>query len=293
MRLLITGASGQLGGYLLRHMSDAGRTALAWSRMPRPNLFGVELEPVDLTRPDQVAAAFRRAHPDAVIHAAALSNVAECYRQPKRARHVNVEATAQLADLAAGAGCRLVYVSTDLVFDGAHGGYREQDPPAPLSIYGRTKLDAESAVLATPSGVVARVSLLFGPSLVGRASFFDQQLAALRQRQPIRLFEDEWRTPLSLLTAARALIELADADYTGKVHIGGPERMSRLEMGQRLAESLAADDSALIRTRRGENPAPETRPSDTSLDSSLWRRLFPRIPWPTWSDAIRDLMAVA
>ncbi len=289
MRLLITGASGHLGGYLLRQLSQAGTPPIAWSGSRRTPLFEVPLEPVDLAEPDLVAVAFRRARPDAVIHAAALSSVAECYQKPERARQVNVAGTTQLAELAAEAGCRLVFVSTDLVFDGERGGYREEDAPAPLSIYGRTKAAAEQAVLATPRGLVARVSLLFGPSLTGRPSFFDQQLTALRQRQPLRLFEDEWRTPLSLVTAAQALVELAAADCTGILHVGGPERMSRLEMGQRLAASLGADESVLVPTRREQNPAPEPRPRDASLDSSRWRRLFPRAPWPAWSEALCEL----
>src|SRR5207237_1287946 len=76
------------------------------------------------------------------------------------------------------------------------GNYREEDPPAPLSIYGQTKADAERLVLSYDRSVVVRLSLLFGPSLIGREAFFDQQLAALRQHRPVTLFEDEWRTPL-------------------------------------------------------------------------------------------------
>ncbi len=288
MRLLITGASGQLGAYLLRELSGRSAAVTAWSGGRAGDLFGARLLPVDLTARDAVVAAFRAARPDVVIHCAALSTVAGCHREPERAESVNVGGTRLLAELAEGAGARLVYVSTDLVFDGEHGGYREGDAPAPLSVYGRTKLRAEGVVRAAPRGLVVRVSLLFGPTLIGRPSFFDQQLAALRQRRPCTLFSDEWRTPLSLPTAARALIALAESDYPGLLHLGGPERLSRLEMGRRLAAFLGAEASVIVPARREEVPAPEPRPRDTSLDSSRWRGLFPRQSWPAFEPSLRE-----
>jgi dTDP-4-dehydrorhamnose reductase len=274
-RILVTGASGQLGGYLLRELRTRGETVVAWSGSRSGDLFGVPLRPVELTDAAAVTDAFREARPDVVIHAAALARVSDCYRDPDRAHRVNAEGTATLASLAAAAGARLVLVSTDLVFDGERGNYREEDAPTPTSAYGRSKVAAEQAALAYPGHAVARVSLLFGPSLVGRPSFFDEQTSALREGRPVTLFRDEWRTPLQLNTAARALVELAFSDYSGLLHVGGPERLSRLEMGQRLAEALGVDGSSIVSSTRAEHAAPEPRPKDTSLDSSRWRRQFP------------------
>ena len=283
MRILVTGASGQLGAYLLRELRGADVTA--WSGSSRGERFGVPLRPVDLADRDAVAAAFREARPDAVIHAAALARIADCRRDPEQARRVNTDAAALLGGLADAAHARMVHVSTDLVFDGEHASYREDDPPRPLSVYGRTKADAETAVLAAPRSAVVRVSLLYGPTLAGRPSFFDEQAAALRERRKVTLFADEWRTPIDLATAARALIAVARSDYTGVLHIGGPERMSRLAMGRRLAALLGADPSVIVAARREDAPAGEPRPRDTSLDSSRWRRLFPDMPWPSFEAA--------
>jgi dTDP-4-dehydrorhamnose reductase len=247
------------------------------------------LRPVDLADPDGLADAFREARPAAVIHAGALATVAACHGDPERAWAVNVRASTAIAELSARAGARLLLVSTDLVFDGEQGWYREADAPAPLSVYGQTKAAAEQAVLAAPRSVVVRVSLLFGPTLIGRPAFFDGQLAALRERRPVTLFEDEWRTPLSLVTAARALAALVRSDCTGVLHLGGPERLSRLDMGRRLAAFLGADPSVLVPTRRQDAPAPERRPRDTSLRSDRWRELFPGQPWPAWEDALGEM----
>jgi len=143
---------------------------------------------------------------------------------------------------------------------------------------------------ACPRATVARVSLLFGPSLVGRPTFFDQQLSALREGRPITLFHDEWRTPLSLLTAARGLLALAASDVVGLIHLGGPERLSRLEIGQRLAAFLHRDPTGIESVSRLSAPAIEPRPRDLSLDSSRWRQYFPQEEWPGWDKALDHLM---
>src|SRR5208283_2565684 len=118
MRLLLTGANGHLGAYFLRELAHGPGEVSAWSGSRTGELLGFRLQPVNLTERDQVAAAFREARPEVVIHCAALSSVAECYRDPQRARQINVEGTALLAELAHEAGARFVFVSTDLVFDG-------------------------------------------------------------------------------------------------------------------------------------------------------------------------------
>lgn len=288
MRLLITGASGQLGSYLLREVRDE-RGLTAWSGTSAGELFGASFLPVSLADRDGMAAAFRAARPDAVIHAAAWARLSDCHRDPDGARRINVDATAHLAELAATTGARLVLVSTDLVFDGERAPNREADTATPLSIYGRTKLEAETAALAVPRSVVARVSLLYGPSLTGRRSFFEEQVAALRNGRELILFADEWRTPLDLPTAARALVELAGSDVGGIIHMGGPERLSRLEMGQKLAAFLGQGEEGVRAVLRQDAPAPEPRPRDVSLDSSRWRGSFEAVPWPRFDEALRAM----
>lgn len=289
MRVLLTGATGKLGAYLLRHLLEHGERVTAWRGTHLTDLFGVSVWPVDLTDEQAVVSAFRAEPPDLILHTAAMALISDCHRDPERARRVNGEATARLTELAAEHKARLVFVSTDLVFDGRRGGYREEDIPNPLSIYGRTKFEAESVVRTTPRAVVVRVSLLYGPCLTGRPSFFDDQTTALREGRSVKLFTDEWRTPLGLATAARALVAIAKSDVTGLLHLGGPERLSRLEMGRRLAAFLGVDTGKIQAVRRDEIPSPEPRPCDTSLNSSQWRSLFPHEPWPTWEESLREM----
>jgi dTDP-4-dehydrorhamnose reductase len=287
MRWLVTGATGLLGGYLLRELRD--ESVVAWSGSQQSSAFSVPLTRIDVTDHDVTAAAFRAAAPDAVIHVAAVARVDECRREPDKARRVNTDATRHLAELAADRGARFVFVSTDLVFDGEQGNYREDDLPNPLTVYGRTKADGEAAVMAISRTAVARLSLLHGPCLTGRSSFFDRMVTALRENRPIPLFTDEWRTPLDLPTAAKALVALGRSDVNGLLHVGGPERLSRLEMGRQLAEVLGVSGESIVVTGRNDVPADEPRPRDTSLESSRWRRLFPTIAWPSYCDVLESV----
>jgi dTDP-4-dehydrorhamnose reductase len=243
---------------------------------------------VDLTDQDRVTAAFRSAAPDIVVHAAALSRVDQCYRSPQLAEATNARATEQLMELADARHARLLYVSTDMVFDGEKGApYNERDSPAPLSQYGRSKQRGEMFVAGRERAVVARVSLLVGPRLHNGTSFFDEQCQALREGKPLRLFVDEWRTAIDYPTAARALWALALSDLCGILHIGGPQRLSRWEIGLQLADLLRADKTCVRPITHAEMPAAEPRPRDVSLDSSRWRRLFPDIPWRPWTESFQ------
>lgn len=264
----VTGATGLLGPYVVAALERAGANVVAWGGASRPG--GVDLEDAS-----SIERALAGAKPNAVVHVAALSAIADCARDPDRARRINVDGTRALARAAETHGARFVHVSTDLVFDGEGAPYAEEAPASPLSVYGTTKRDAELAALSIEDAVVVRVSLLFGPSRSSRIGFFDQQLAALRQGKPLALFDDEWRTPLSLRAAADGLTALAASSFRGVVHLGGPERMSRAEMGERLAK-VAGVTPNIARGSRSAVPG-EPRPRDVSLDSSLFTRLFPDV----------------
>src|SRR5262249_60444859 len=162
---------------------------------------------------------------------------------------VNVGGTLRLAHWAARYDRRLVYTSTDLVFDGAKAWNREEGPARPILEYGRTKRDAEPTVLATARGLVVRLSLLYGPSRSGRAGYFDRMIAALRASTPQPFFADEFRPPLDLNSAAAILVRLAESEITGLIHLGGPERLSRFDLMRRAAAALGLEPE-LVRPNR-------------------------------------------
>jgi dTDP-4-dehydrorhamnose reductase len=287
-RLLITGATGHLGSYLIREVAETQLEVIAWGNSRTATLASTRTVSVDLTDPSRVAAAFRDAQPNVVIHTAANANANKCAKDPAAAVAVNARATETLAGHCNAVGSRLVYVSTDLVFDGNRGHYSEDDPASPTSVYGRTKLDGEPTVLAGPKNAVVRVSWMFGPSLNGDKSFFVEQIEALRGGPKRTLYTDEWRTPLALQTAAQALIGIALSNVSGILHVGGPERMSRWEFGERLAAYLGTTVTGLLSSCRPSGPG-EPRPRDVSLDSTRWRVSFPDQPWTTFERALTEM----
>lgn len=290
MRVLVTGAGGQLGGYVLRRLSGLGPDLFAWSHRPAEPRFGVALRPVDVIDHDGVDAAFNDTLPDVVVHMAAVSTPAAAYRDPELARAVNIDATVNMAKLAADLGARMIFLSTDMLFDGEKGMYTERDATDPPSLYGRTKLEAEQYVLDVPNSLVLRLSLLFGPTLIGQSTFFDAQCQALREGAPVKLFEDEWRTPLGMVQAAEAIAVAIEQAPSGLFHLGGPERVSRYEMGCRLAVLLEADPSAIVKCSRLSIESQEPRPADTSLDATRWCSRFKDFARPSFEQAVQDLL---
>jgi dTDP-4-dehydrorhamnose reductase len=289
MRVLITGASGKLGTYLLSELQSTGHDVIAWSGGRRGTCFGCTLESVDLANPPQITAAFQTAKPDVVIHTAAQSSVGACYNDPECAQQVNVAGSKLLAELASTAGSRFLFVSTDMVFDGNRGNYCERDAVRPLSIYGKSKASAESEVLKHGEHAVVRVTLLFGPTLIERPAFFDEMVVRLRQQRKMQLFHDEWRTPLSLKTAGKLLWRTAESDVGGLMHLGGPERMSRLEMGERLAAHVGLSPSNLVSASIDSVAAAEPRPRDLSFNSGHWQSHFPNAAFPQYEDALAEM----
>jgi dTDP-4-dehydrorhamnose reductase len=286
----LTGASGQLGGYVAQRLCAARFEAIAWSGAARGERAGVPLRPVDLTDLRAVAQALAEADPAAIIHAAAVSAIDAVRLDPARARAVNIASTRFLADWCDRHGRRLVYTSTDLVFDGRRGWYRETDPPEPVMAYGRTKRDGEEAVLERTGGVVARTSLLYGPARGGKPTYIDRTIAALRRGEPQTFFEDEFRTPLDLAIAADVLVQLADSDLAGLVHVGGTERVSRFDLSRRIAAALGLDSALVKANRQSDVRFAKPRPADVSLDSSRLASILPDLRRPTIEEAIVAMM---
>ncbi len=269
-RILITGAGGLLGGYLVAAARRQDLAVVTWNGRADVNLG-------DIGAP---AVALVACKPRLVVHAAAVARIDECRRQPGLAHRVNAEVPAQMAEVCRRLGAHFVHVSTEMVFSGEEAPYAVDAPTRPTSHYGAMKAEGEPAVLGY-GGAVARMALLLGPSLDGKPSYFGSQMQAFREGRPVNLFEDEWRTPLDLASAAEALVALAIARADGIWHLGGPERLTRMDMGLTLARALKADESLCVPTKR-----PDDRPRDLSLDSSRWRSAFPHTPWPTFAEAV-------
>jgi dTDP-4-dehydrorhamnose reductase len=288
---LVTGVSGQLGSVLLRQLVEASApvVGVASPSGPLPS-FG-EAVRVDIANEGALEELVTRVRPRYVIHAAAISAVAVAYAEPERVRWVNVVATSRLCAASSRVGARVVYVSTDMVFDGEGAPYDERAVPSPLSEYGRSKLAGEQAALAAGGALVARMPLMYGVPAVPRSTTFVEQARALGQGRPLRLFHDEFRTPLWLEDAATSLVLAARSDLAGTVHVGGPERLSRLEMGVLLARALGVHDPEIESISRLDVASPEPRARDLSLISRRYEDAFGALPGGAMASVLPRIVA--
>ncbi len=288
---LVTGATGQLGGHLLYELARTRPAArvIAVSRSPAAPPVGGAAEVVELADTDALREVIRRHGPDYVIHAGAMTAVAQCHGAPGLAERINRVATRVLAEAVADRGARMVFTSTDMAFAGDKAPYRENDPPDATSCYGRSKVAAEQDIAELAGVLTVRIPLLFGPPRNDRATTFTRQVAALRAGEPLRLFTDEYRTPLFLPDAARALVALARSDLDGVMHVAGPERLSRYELIERVARRLKIDKPNLIACSRLSIEAAEPRPEDLSLDGSTFVARYPALaPRPVEACPLED-----
>ncbi len=295
MRILITGATGQLGPYLVRQLLTGDHELILWSQSWNQPVSGVSVRQVELSDFTAAGAAFAEAKPEVVIHAAAIANMQQALSDPSRAERINTYATANIAELATHYRARMIYLSTDLVFDGERdcttSGYSETDGTRALSCYAQTKLMGEGPVmLKSDVNLVLRLPLMIGPSLNGRMKFFDHLVAALKGNRKITLFDDEWRTPIAPDTVAHAIALIIEHHVTGLYHLAGPDRMSRYEIGAKLAQIINADPATIVAASRLSIDAPEPRPRDTSLDASKWYAAMPSCPRPHFEESIRRLL---
>lgn len=279
--VLILGGSGFLGVHLVRAAAAAIQGDGGWdgvvsaSRDPALSArltppAGVSSRPVDAVAPGRLEDLLADLCPVAVILATALSRVGECERYPGLAEELNVRLPERVARWCAGRGARLVHVSTDLVFGGEPprdpAGFREDDSPAPVHVYGRTKARGEERVLElAPDALVVRLPLLYGDSLGRGLGASDQVLAAVAAGERPRLFTDEWRAPLDVGDAAEALVELAGRPERGLLHVAGPERLSRLELGRRVLDAAGLPGDAVEPALRADLGLEQQRPEDCTL----------------------------
>jgi len=281
MRILVTGGSGQLGTALAPVLEQRGHDAVL-----------LDLEHMDVTDPLATEGVLRSAGPDAVIHAAAWTDVDGCELDPPRARRVIVEGT---RNVVLGAFRALVIVvSSDFVFDGEAGrAYDETDETGPLQVYGAAKLESEQLALELSGRVaIARTAWLYAPRIASGESPSNFVTAILRNAEagPLDVVGDQVGSPTSALDLAPALVDLAEARATGLYHVANRGEVSRATFAREILRH-AGLDPALVRevTTADMPPRPARRPAFAPLEGKAWRKAgFDDMP--PWEDALERTM---
>ncbi len=261
MRLLITGGSGYLGRHLVPLAAENARVLVHtyFSNEP-PDVPGERR--LDVRDGDAVMALVDAFQPDAIIHAAGSSG--------RPAMSETIELGAEHVTAAAmRVGARLIHLSTDVVFDGKHAPYREEDRPNPIHDYGRAKAQAEGIVARHANHVIVRTSLIYGLQQLDHGTSW--LVDRLRKGQPVTLFMDQLRNPIWAISLSNACLELADHDYRGILHVAGSQVLSRAEFGLRMLNWWDVAERSTLSFGPGDG---ERWPADCTLDISRAQALL-------------------
>jgi dTDP-4-dehydrorhamnose reductase len=288
LRWILTGCRGQLG-----HALGAQLAADPESEV----VAAVDLPEVDVSEPAAVEALFDSLREPAhvVANAAAFTHVDRCEREPEAAERANAVAPGLLAVACARRGARLVHVSTDYVFSGeATRPYREEDPPDPRSVYGRTKLEGERRVLAAaPTHLVVRTSWVFGRGRNFLAAILAQARARRRGEAagPLRVVDDQRGRPTWAVDLGAGIRRLVDRGAAGVYHVAGGGIASWWDVARLCLDEAGFADLEVERIRTQDLDLPAPRPAWSVLDCSKAEALGVRMR--EWREAVRAYLRSA
>ena len=266
-KLLVTGASGLLGSKIVE-IAKNDYTVIPLHKTKPLHSNSLKL---DITSTAEVLNLFHKLKPYAVIHAASETNVDKCETQKEHAWKINVEGTRNVA-AACKAGTKLIYISTDYVFDGKKGNYTEDDTPNPINYYAVTKLEGEKQVVQNCKNfAILRTSVLYGWHPF-KQNFATWVITQLEQNKEITVVEDHYNTPTLADNLAEMAIEAIQKDLQGVYHACGSERIGRYEFARQIARAFGLNQN-LIRPIKMEQLTAwiAKRPKDSSLNTDKIR----------------------
>jgi dTDP-4-dehydrorhamnose reductase len=246
-RVLVTGASGLLGCRLSEILSKGGYEFIPTDVIPTSNLDVAHtgFVKMDISDRENVFNVLRELSPAVVVHAAAATDVDKCETDREWASAINSEGTRNVAESSAKIGAKLIYVSTDYVFDGEKGYYREEDQPNPVNHYGLTKLEGEEYVQESCEGfAITRTSVLYGwhPE---KSNFATWIIDSLTKGKKITVVDDHYNSPTFADLLAETILRIVEKDFDGVFHVSGSESISRYDFALRLADIFGLDDSLI------------------------------------------------
>lgn len=266
MKLLITGAGGLLGSRLAELAVRKNLEVYSAYRQHQPS-YGIPLQ-LDVSDRNHVEKIFRKVNPDAVVHAAALTDVDKCELNKELAWRINVNGTENIAKSCKKHNAFLIHISTDYVFNGEKGNYQETDKPDPINNYGLTKLTSEERVKnLTEEYCIARSSVVYGAIPAGgKVNFALWLLGKLKKNNGTKIITDQWNSPTLNTNLANMILEVIARKLTGTLHLAGATRISRYEFSKLLANTFGLNPDLITPASSQELQWTARRPRDSSLD---------------------------
>jgi dTDP-4-dehydrorhamnose reductase len=261
-KIVVAGASGLLGSKIIGKVEK--KYAIYPTHATRP-LFPNSLK-MNITDEIEVKRIFSKVKPDILIHTAAETNVDKCENNKDYALRVNAEGTKVLAKACNQVDARIVYVSTDYVFDGEKGLYTEEDKPNPVNYYGLTKLMGEKYVAELCEGfVILRTSVLYGVH-PEKPNFATWVIKSLKEKKRLTVIEDHYNSPTFADNLAEVILEIIDKRLEGVYHTAGSERISRYKFALKIAETFDFNAGLISPIKMSELKVwTAKRPKDSSL----------------------------
>lgn len=249
-KVLVTGSNGLLGQKITDLVLADGRVELiATSRGANRHPFksGYTYEDVDLLDQARVGQVIAQHRPDTIIHTAAMTNVDACETDPEGCQALNVDVVRRLVQLSEQYGIHFVQLSTDFVFDGEGGPYKEDDLPNPLSLYGKSKLDSENIVRQSASKwAILRTIIVYGVTAdMSRSNIVLWAKSALEKGNPLNIVNDQWRMPTLAEDLAEACLLTAIREAEGIFHISGEDLFAINELVEVVADFWGLDKSLI------------------------------------------------
>lgn len=277
MRILVTGANGFLGNYLVQQLLQKQYPVIATGkgecRLSFTGVDNFDYEPMDFTDPFAVHDLFEKYQPSVVVHAGAMSKPDDCEKEQWQAYLINVEGTVTLLTNAEAYRSFFVFVSTDFVFDGEKGMYSETDIPSPVNFYGKTKLEAEEIVKEYAfDWAIARTVLVYGKPLAGRSNILSIVKEKLEKGEEYSVVNDQVRTPTYVEDLAAGIVAIIEKKATGIYHLSGADILTPYEMAIKAADFLKLNKSLLKKVTAADFTQPAKRPPKTGFNIEKAKR---------------------
>ena len=265
LKFLVTGSAGLVGQQVVKYLSKSNQVFSCYNES-KPE-YGDSVK-MDLKNYEMISSVLTEIKPDVVIHLGAMTGVDLCEKEKTSASEINTKATEIIAKECSKLNSFLVYVSTDYVFDGNFGMYKEDDVANPLGFYGKSKLEGEKAVQNfSTNWCIARTSTPFGLHPT-KKSFPMWVIENLQKQKQIDVLIDQFTSPTYIPNLSRMLIEISERRITGIIHAAGASKISRYQMASMVSDKLNLDGTLLKQISMNKMKWVAQRPKDSSLDVS-------------------------